>query len=129
MDTTGIQLVLEIWQQMSGNPQDPTGTADDDKLYDTGQIAVAVHYDTETGKTPRIVASGRGALAEQILQLAFANGVKVREDADLAEILSVVDVDTEIPLEAFAAVAEILAYVYRANGTTLPEIQDEVETP
>jgi len=82
---------------------------------DTQQVAVALHYDGKDAP-PKVVASGRGAVAEQILALAFANGVRVREDANLAEILAAVDVDTEIPLEAFAAVAEILAYVYRANG-------------
>lgn len=73
---------------------------------------------------PRVVASGRGAVAEQILNLAFAHGVRVREDADLAAILAGVEVDCEIPLEALAAVAEILSYVYRANaqaGTQAPE--------
>jgi flagellar biosynthesis protein len=44
----------------------------------------------------------------------------VREDADLVELLSHVDIDSKIPLEAFAAVAEILAYVYRANGQMTP---------
>ncbi len=82
---------------------------------DTRQVAVALHYDGDEAP-PKVVASGRGAVAEQILALAFANGVRVREDANLAEILAAVDVDAEIPLEAFAAVAEILAYVYRANG-------------
>ncbi|MBN2752055.1 MAG: EscU/YscU/HrcU family type III secretion system export apparatus switch protein [Rhodospirillaceae bacterium] len=86
-------------------------------VHDMNQTAVALSYDAATDNAPRIVASARGAIAEHILALAFANGVKVREDADLAEILSAIDVDTEIPLEAFAAVAEILAYVYRANGT------------
>jgi flagellar biosynthesis protein len=79
-------------------------------------VAVALDGSTDPGRAPRVVATGRGAVAEQILALAFANDVKVREDADLAEILGLVDVDSEIPLEALAAVAEILAYVYRANG-------------
>ncbi len=79
-------------------------------------IAVALEYDPRGPFAPKVVATGKGAAAEQILRVAFANGVKVREDASLAEILSVVDVDSEIPLEAFAAVAEILAYVYRVNG-------------
>ncbi|MEH6755276.1 MAG: EscU/YscU/HrcU family type III secretion system export apparatus switch protein [Alphaproteobacteria bacterium] len=64
----------------------------------------------------RIIAKGDGALADQILELAFANGVKVREDADLVEVLNAVDVDCDVPLHALAAVAEILTYVYRANG-------------
>ncbi|TWB21910.1 flagellar biosynthesis protein [Nitrospirillum amazonense] len=78
------------------------------------QVAVALQHMAEG--LPRIVATGQGAVAEQILELAFANGVKVRQDADLAEILSVIDIDSEIPIEALAAVAEILAHVYRANG-------------
>lgn len=64
----------------------------------------------------RIIAKGDGALADQILELAFASGVKVREDADLVEVLNAVDVDCDVPLHALAAVAEILTYVYRANG-------------
>lgn len=83
-------------------------------------VAVALEYDTEGGKAPVVTASGRGRLAEQILAIAFANGVKVREDADLAEILAAVDLDSEIPVEAFAAVAEILVYLYRTNRQELP---------
>ncbi len=81
------------------------------------QVAVALTKGQETEGLPRIVASGRGAVARQILEIAFANGLKVREDADLAEILSAIDIDSDIPLEAFAAVAEILSYIYRANAT------------
>ena len=78
--------------------------------------AVALKYEPGTEYAPRIVASGRGSIAERILAIAFAKGIRVREDADLAELLSLIDVDSEIPIEAFAPVAEILAYVYRANG-------------
>lgn len=80
------------------------------------QVAVALRHERGDPSLPRIVASGHGAVAEQILELAFAHGVKVRTDADLAEILAAVDVESEIPIEAIAAVAEILAHVYRANG-------------
>ena len=78
--------------------------------------AVALSYDRENDPAPRIVASGKGAVADQILTLAFANGVKVRKDADLVQVLETLDVDSVIPLEAFAAVAEILSYVYKANA-------------
>jgi flagellar biosynthesis protein len=80
------------------------------------QIAIALHYDRANPSLPRVVASGQGSVAQQILNAAFAAGVKVREDADLAEILAAVEVDSEIPLEALAAVAEILSYVYRTNS-------------
>ena len=84
-------------------------------------IAVALSYEPKRADdAPRVVATGRGKLAERILKLAFASGVKVREDADLAQILAAVEVDSVIPLEAFMAVAEILAYVYRANRTEPP---------
>lgn len=77
--------------------------------------AVAVEYERGADDAPRVTASGKGAIAEQILAIAFERGIKVREDAELVEILSLVDVDSPIPLEAFSAVAEILAHVYRAN--------------
>ena len=81
--------------------------------------AVALSYDETTDDVPRVVASGQGALADRILELAFANGIKVRQDADLVKLLSLVEVGEEIPVEALIAVAEILSYVYRANGRRL----------
>lgn len=78
---------------------------------------IAVALEEQPGNAaPKVSATGRGYVAEQILEIAFANDVKVRTDADLVQILAAVDVDSDIPTEAFAAVAEILNYVYRANG-------------
>ncbi|MDJ0944151.1 MAG: EscU/YscU/HrcU family type III secretion system export apparatus switch protein [Kiloniellales bacterium] len=85
---------------------------------------LAVALREEAGGNPRVTAAGRGALAEQILEIAFARGVKVREDAELAEILSAIEVDSEVPVEALAAVAEILSYVYRANAAAAPEPEE-----
>ncbi|HMA49378.1 MAG TPA: EscU/YscU/HrcU family type III secretion system export apparatus switch protein [Magnetospirillaceae bacterium] len=86
------------------------------------EAAIALSYRPEQGdEAPRVVASGRGELARRILDLAFASGIKVREDADLVEILAAVDVDSPVPLEALMAVAEILTYVYMANGR-MPEL-------
>ncbi|OIQ86817.1 flagellar biosynthetic protein FlhB [mine drainage metagenome] len=85
------------------------------------QIAVALSYSPERGDdAPKVTASGRGAEAEQILDLAFRQGVRVREDPDLAEILAAVEIDAVIPLSAFVAVAEILKYVYSANHQPMP---------
>ena len=80
-------------------------------------VAAALRYDPETGKTPTVAASGYGYIAEKILDMAFAAGIKVRQDADLAEILAAIDLDSEIPPEAFAAVAEILSYIYEFNAS------------
>jgi flagellar biosynthesis protein len=74
-------------------------------------------YGIDESSLPKIVAAGYGKLAEEIVRLAFENGVKVREDRDLAQMLAAIELDSEIPSEALVAVAEILAYVYKANGT------------
>ena len=82
--------------------------------------AVAIEYERGVDDAPRVTASGKGEIAEQILAIAFDRGIKVRQDAELVEILSLVDVDSPIPLEAFTAVAEILAFVYQANDARKP---------
>lgn len=86
-------------------------------------VAVALDHKPKTAgptgpdrRGPRVVATGRGSVAEQILEIAFAKGVPVREDPDLVELLAAVELDAEIPVDAIAAVAEILSYIYRANG-------------
>lgn len=81
------------------------------------QVAAAL---TSNSKLPQVVASGYGKVAEDILALAFANGIKVREDGDLAEILVALDIGSDVPLEALHAISEILSRVYQANGQSLP---------
>lgn len=82
--------------------------------------AIALDDGAQNGKIPKITAAGRGKIAEQILQIAEENGIRVREDATLTEMLAQIELDSPIPSEAFMAVAEILAYVYRANGQPNP---------
>jgi flagellar biosynthesis protein len=92
------------------------------------KTAVALQYEPSALEAPRVVASGRGPIAEQIIAVAVAHGITIREDRDLAEILQAVDIDSQIPLEAWAAVAEILSYIYRVNGRKLPA-PDSQEKP
>jgi flagellar biosynthesis protein len=99
-----------------------TCTASDPEPAGAEPVAVALDNDPGRPGAPRVVAKGRGALAEQILQIAFDRGVKVRSDADLAEILAAVELDCEVPLEALAAVAEILTYVYRVQSANAAEL-------
>ena len=84
------------------------------------QTAVAITGGLKPEDVPRIMAAGRGKLAEQILQLAFENGINVREDSALAEMLAKIELDSPIPSEAFLAVAEVLSYVYKANNEPNP---------
>jgi len=78
-------------------------------------VAVALTYEFGRPNLPRIVASGRGAIAERILSIAWESGIPVREDADLATLLAAVDIDSEIPAEAMIAVAEVLAQIFLLN--------------
>ncbi len=79
------------------------------------KTAVALK-ESERGKNiPKLAAAGRGAIAEKILQLAYENGINVREDSNLAELLASIEIDSPIPSEAFIAVGEILSYIYRVN--------------
>lgn len=102
------------------NPEPPKSEQDGSRKDAPRAIAVALQDDPDTPTAPRITAAGKGKVAEQILAIAFANGVKVREDADLAQILSLLEVESVVPLEALAAVAEILRYVYMANARMAP---------
>jgi flagellar biosynthesis protein len=86
-----------------------------DKEIDKNKLAVALAYERDKDQAPRVAAKGKGYIAQQIIDLAKKHDIEIREDADLVTLLSKLDIDTPIPLEAYAAVAEILAYVYRAN--------------
>ena len=98
----------------SGGDPPPDRTAGLAAMEDP-DLAVALSYDPDRAALPRVVAKGRGALAAQIVALARAHGVEVRRDRDLAALLSTLEIDWPIPVVAFAAVAEILAHLYRAN--------------
>lgn len=95
---------------------------------DASRRATAValkKYGIDESALPQVVAAGYGVWAEKIVEIAFQNGVKVREDKDLAQLLAAIELDSDIPTEALIAVAEILAYVYKANGI---DHADKVET-
>ena len=74
--------------------------------------AVALAYDPDDG-APRVIAKGRGLLAEEIIARAQAAGVFVHESPELVSLLMQVDMDARIPPELYLAVAELLAWLYR----------------
>jgi flagellar biosynthesis protein len=83
---------------------------------DTSPKAVALKYDGKKDKAPRVVARGRGAIAEKIMAVARENHVPLHEDQNLVQILEALELETEIPPELYRAVAEVLAFIYRLNG-------------
>ena len=77
--------------------------------------------DDETRRTgPTVVASGGGFLADRIVEEALKAGVPVRTDSDLVQILAEMEIGEEVPVEAFAAVAEVLRHVYQRNAQAKP---------
>lgn len=76
------------------------------------QVVVALNY--EAPDAPRVVASGRGLIGQKIIEAAQAHGVPIEKNAVLAEALSTIELETEIPERLYVAVAEILAFVLRA---------------
>lgn len=78
--------------------------------------AVALRYDAEHEAAPRVLAKGRGEVAERILALAAEHGIPLHEDADLLRLLLVLDLDVEVPPHLYRALAEVLAHVYRVNA-------------
>jgi flagellar biosynthesis protein len=90
----------------------------DHKANDRRQ-AVALRYKPENDRAPKLVAKGQGYLAEKILELARQHHIPMREDKNLLQILSRLDLNQEIPAEVYKAVAEILAFIYRLSNRQL----------
>jgi flagellar biosynthetic protein FlhB len=81
------------------------------------EIAVALRYDEATMAAPRVVAKGKGFMAEQIRKMAIEHGVPLVEKKPLAQALyKTVEIGQEVPPQFYRAVAEILAYVYELTG-------------
>lgn len=78
--------------------------------------AVALRYRNEADEAPRVVAKGHGIIAQKIREIAERYNIPIRRDDDLVELLAQIDIDREIPVELYGAVAEILSWIYRANA-------------
>ena len=74
--------------------------------------AVALRYDQDKENSPRVVATGKGTTAENIIKIAQLHNLPIQEDADLVELLSKVELDQEIPEKLYVAVAEVFRFLY-----------------
>jgi flagellar biosynthesis protein len=79
--------------------------------------AVALAY-AEGQVAPRVIAKGRGLIAEAIINQARAHGIYVHESPELVSLLMQVDMDQHIPPELYRAVAELLAWLYKIEAGT-----------
>ena len=83
--------------------------------------AIALAY-RQTDAAPRVVAKGKGLVAEEIIARAREHGIFVHESPELVALLTQVDIDEHIPPQLYLAVAELLAWLYRLEhaATVLP---------
>jgi len=85
------------------------------QLMDKQKKAVALKYNKGKDSAPKVVAKGKGYIAEKIIEAARENNVPLYEDKNLSQVLEALDLDTEIPSELYRAVAEVLAFIYKLN--------------
>jgi flagellar biosynthesis protein len=92
-----------------GGDSQPTGQSA------RGHRAIALKWKPQVEAVPKVTASGKGDLADEMIRLAKMNGIPIREDRDLVQILSLLDVGESIPPKIHTAIAEILVFIYWAN--------------
>jgi flagellar biosynthesis protein len=86
-----------------------------DKDNNKENIAVALSYNKNNDQAPKIIAKGKGSIADNIIEIAKKNNIDIHKDKNLARILAILDIDAVIPVEAYVAVAEIFSYIYEKD--------------
>ncbi len=81
--------------------------------------SVALKYDGEGA--PKVTAKGRGVIAEEIQSIAKKHGIPIKEDKELVELLSQVELNEEIPEQLYQAVIQVLLFAYKELGKQPPE--------
>ena len=84
------------------------------KTYQT-KSAVSLQYKKEVSSAPKVTAKGQGWVAEAIIKMARERNIPIREDKDLLNLLSEIDIGREVPESLYKVVAELLAWVYQLN--------------
>lgn len=79
------------------------------------QKAVALKYDMQQDAAPKVIAKGRGHVAEHILATAQQNAIPVYKNKALVSMLMALEIDREIPPELYKTIAEVMAYVYKMD--------------
>lgn len=83
--------------------------------------AVALSYESAKEDAPKIVAKGKGFVADQIIEQARNHQIPIQEDSSLVELLGQLTINEKIPEELYQAVAEIFAFVYRMDQHMNPK--------
>lgn len=89
------------------------------------QKAIALKYDRAKDDAPVVTAQGRGETAKNIIKIAEENGIPVKKDEDLVNMLSQIELNQEIPVELYQAVSEVFSFIYGiSNGTNEESVEN-----
>ncbi len=78
--------------------------------------AAALRYQPKSDNAPKVIAKGKGKVAEKIIEIAKEHNIYIHNDPDLIEVLYQLDLNEDIPSELYVVVAELLAFVYSLNS-------------
>jgi flagellar biosynthesis protein len=78
--------------------------------------AAALRYQSKLDNAPKVIAKGKGKVAEKIIEIAKEHNIYIHNDPDLIEVLYQLDLNEDIPSELYVVVAELLAFVYSLNS-------------
>jgi len=78
--------------------------------------ATALNYDKTKDNAPTVSAQGTGYNAKKIIKIAKENNIPIKQDEDLINMLSIIELNQEIPAELYKAVGEVFSYIYNITN-------------
>ena len=106
--------MAEINERIKGPGEDDL-TPRDKTTEEKRKTVVALRYDIDRDRAPLVLATGRGAVADEILRVAEDNKIPLYEDPELAKLLAKLELDTEVPPELYTLVTEVLFFVFKLD--------------
>lgn len=79
---------------------------------------VALKYNVEQDHAPKVIAKGKGYVADELIKEAIRYNVPIQEDASLVQLLSQLEMNESIPEQLYEVVAEVFAFIYRIDKNT-----------
>jgi flagellar biosynthesis protein len=87
--------------------------------------ATALQYNKKSQNAPKVTAQGKGAIAQNIMDVAKKHNIPIKKDEDLLNMLSVIEVNEEIPTELYKAVSEVFSFIYGLTNEEDKNHKDE----
>lgn len=122
-DPQVIRRRREVQRQLMNNRISTAVPQADVTITNPTELAVAIQYKPESMSAPVVVAKGAGTMAQRIRRMSLENNIPIVERKELAQALyRDVEINQEIPVDQYNAVAEVMRYVYELQGKKLPQV-------